>query len=119
MTGQMELSFSDQVPGDLGVIHACPGSQAWREAELVMNARDSRFPVRNVPLGNSKIQETIQIRCIEDSIVLWGAQWWNRKTRSGGGFAPFRKWGPGHAATTEQEAIAAAQRYVLDRGGEA
>ncbi len=116
---QMELSFTDQVPDDMGLIAARPGSQAWRDEEAAMLEHDKRFPIHRLPIECKWVRGEIEIRCIEGSVVLWGASYWNRRTQTGEGFAPYRKWGPRFAATTKQDAIEAATRYVLMKGGEA
>lgn len=79
---------------------------AWLEWEHAASEKDRCFPVEYLIGG-------VRLRKIEGDVWLWGAVW--RGPTGGGGFDPFRKWGPNRAAMTRDAAITAARLYIAQR----
>ncbi|MEI8095896.1 MAG: hypothetical protein WCG80_16930 [Spirochaetales bacterium] len=75
---------------------------------------DRRFDVERLPEVKTKAgRYHVSLRAIEGGVWLWGVRYGTNT--AGGGFAPFRKWGPSHAAMIRAAAVQAATEYALKR----
>lgn len=96
MNGQAELAFYDNA-----------------DVERALEGASDDGPVENIECEGKRWRYTVSLRA-SNGIWLWGVDWWSERGLSGGGFYPFKKWGPEHASATKEGAINAATAYCRE-----